>query len=67
MSTQTAARNTCPPADLLCIECGVNPRAAEGRLSRCLSCIKAEAQRGREARAKLRAKAPSIEAGNRSG
>jgi len=33
-----------------CIECGQNPRAGSGRLSRCLECIKAAAQRDREAR-----------------
>ena len=34
----------------VCIECGQNPRAASGRLSRCLECVKAAAQRDREAR-----------------
>src|SRR5436189_5282981 len=38
-----------------CIECGHNPRAGSGRLSRCLVCIKAAAQRDREAREQRRA------------
>ena len=33
-----------------CIKCGQNPRAGNGRLSRCLVCIKAAAERDREAR-----------------
>ena len=38
-----------------CIECGHNPRAGNGRLSRCLVCIKVAAQRDREAREQRRA------------
>jgi hypothetical protein len=34
----------------LCIVCGVNPKAAQGRLSRCLPCIRQAAEQNRQAR-----------------
>jgi len=37
-----------------CIECGHNPRAGSGQLSRCLSCIKAAAQGYRDDRDRRR-------------
>jgi hypothetical protein len=43
---------TAPPIILdPCVVCGVNPKAANGRLSRCISCIKAAAAEDRAARA----------------
>lgn len=34
----------------LCVACGVNPRHAAGRLSRCIPCIKLSAEQDRQAR-----------------
>jgi hypothetical protein len=46
------------PADAaLCTECQQRPRAAHGRLSRCLDCVRAAAERDREARAQVHARA----------
>ena len=39
----------------LCVACHVNPRHAHGRLSRCLPCIRVEAQRFRDVRAEAEA------------
>jgi hypothetical protein len=36
-------------SQVLCAECGQRPRAADGRLGRCIPCIKAEAARARDA------------------
>jgi hypothetical protein len=45
-----------PPTDPnLCISCNLRPRHAHGKLSRCLPCIKADAQRFRDVRAKAEA------------
>jgi hypothetical protein len=38
----------------VCVECQVNRRAAEGRLSRCLDCIKSAAQLFRDYRDRRR-------------
>jgi hypothetical protein len=43
------------PLDHLCTSCHVNPRHAHGRLSRCLGCIRADAQRFRNVRAEAEA------------
>ena len=34
----------------LCIKCETRPRAAGGKLSRCIPCLQADTQREREAR-----------------
>ena len=52
----TGAASTVPPVITtgppdLCTTCHVNPRHAHGRLSRCLDCVRAEAERARNARA----------------
>jgi hypothetical protein len=40
----------------LCVQCGLRPRAAGGRLSRCLACVKRSAEEDRIARALAEAK-----------
>jgi hypothetical protein len=47
-----------PPATdaALCSECGVNPRAAGGRLTRCMRCVQAVAEQARQARAAAEAR-----------
>jgi hypothetical protein len=40
-----------PATSNLCTECHARPRAAGGRLLRCLPCLQAEAERGRQERA----------------
>ena len=39
-----------------CVKCETNPRGAGGRLTRCLPCIKVDAQLDREARELVRAR-----------
>ena len=40
----------------LCVKCEIRPRGAGGRLTRCMPCIKVDAQRDREARELVRAR-----------
>lgn len=41
----------------LCASCGRHPRGAGGKLSRCLNCVRIDAQRDREAREAVQARA----------
>jgi hypothetical protein len=49
-STQSPDKN-CNAVAAPCVVCGVNPRGAGGRLSRCLPCLCAAVAAGREQRA----------------
>lgn len=50
--SQEFSPESVPPKRLndLCVVCGQRPRVGEGKLSRCIPCIKAEAARARDAR-----------------
>jgi hypothetical protein len=48
---RTDLQKTNPGADTLCVVCGVKPRGTGGKLTRCLDCLKVDADRDRQQRA----------------
>ena len=46
-----------PPPEGFCLRCGVEPRAAGGRLTRCFTCLRADVDQERRQREALQARA----------